>query len=242
MKNGRMSSFKTAAWTCLTAFALAYPASSAFAQEGNNYGVADIEVSANAGIVSDYRFRGLSLSDRDPAVQAGVDVTHQSGWYAGTWVSSVNGIGDADAEIDFYGGWGRESGGVDYSLGVHGYVFAGDADFNFVEVTGTLGKTLGPANVELKLAWSPDRGNGRDNLYIGTQADVGIPGTPLTARVRVGRENGAFDEKWDWEAGLLYSRRWLTLSASYVDTDYKGASEAGRLGRAGFLAGVTARF
>lgn len=236
-----MRSFRTGAWTFLTAFALAYPAASALAQEGDNYGVADIDVSAHAAIMSDYRFRGLSLSDRDPALQVGVDVAHQSGWYAGTWVSTV-GIGDADAEIDFYGGWGRESGGLDYSIGMHGYVFAGDSDLNFVEMTGTLGKTLGPANVELKLAWSPDRKDGRDNLYIGTQADVGIPGTPFTARVKLGRENGAFDEKWDWEAGLLYSRRWLTLSASYVDTNYKGVSEAGRLGRAGLVAGVTARF
>lgn len=231
-----------AALTAAVAPAILFTATPAMAQDEEYYGVPAVDVSVNAGVVSDYRFRGLSLSDRDPAVQGGVDLDFRSGWYAGAWASSVDGFGEADAEIDLYGGWGGQNGGIDYALGVHGYVFAGDSDLNFVEMTGSVAKTLGPANVELKLAWTPDRWDGQDNLYIGTRADIGIPGTPLTARARLGRENGAFDEKWDWEAGLLYSRRWLTLSASYVDTNYKGVDEAGRLGRAGFVAGLTARF
>ncbi|WOK36371.1 TorF family putative porin [Sphingomonas sp. C3-2] len=207
-----------------------------------DYGVSDVDVSANIGAVSDYRFRGLSQSDRDPAVQGGVDVDFSSGWYLGGWASSLSNFGGADAEVDLYGGYAGQARGMDYSVGVQSYFYPGANGLNFVEVNGTLAKTLGPASVELKLAWSPDRFDGRDNLYVSTRADIGIPGTPLTGRARVGRENGAFDEKWDWEAGLVYSRDWLSLSASYVDTNYKGVDEAGSLGRAGFVAGVTARF
>ncbi len=44
-----------------------------------------ISVSGNVGIVTDYRFRGVSLSGGDFALQGGIDVTHDSGFYVGTW-------------------------------------------------------------------------------------------------------------------------------------------------------------
>ena len=92
------------------------------------------------------------------------------------------------------------------------------------------------------VAYTPDQDNAVDNLYLGAGASVGIPNTPYTINVRGGRENGAYDNKWDWEAGVSYSRDWLTISASYVDTNYSGINEAGRNGRAGFMASAIASF
>ena len=48
-------------------------------------------LTGNIGVVSDYRFRGISQSYRLPAVQAGFDWTHASGFYLGNWNSSVFG-------------------------------------------------------------------------------------------------------------------------------------------------------
>jgi uncharacterized protein (TIGR02001 family) len=52
-----------------------------------------VTVSANAGLVSDYRFRGVSQSDKHIAVQGGVTATHKSGFYVGFWGSNLAGWG-----------------------------------------------------------------------------------------------------------------------------------------------------
>jgi hypothetical protein len=46
--------------------------------------------SANIGAVSNYMFRGASQTGDKPAIQGGVDVSHESGFYAGTWASNVD--------------------------------------------------------------------------------------------------------------------------------------------------------
>ena len=60
---------------------------------------------------SDYRFRGVSLSQNDPAAQASVELAHKSGFYAGAWGSTIKG-GTADVELDLYGGWRGSDGGL----------------------------------------------------------------------------------------------------------------------------------
>lgn len=49
----------------------------------------DIDVAFNAGVVSDYVFRGFSQTAEDPAIQGGVDLTAGS-FYAGAWASNVD--------------------------------------------------------------------------------------------------------------------------------------------------------
>ncbi len=63
------------------------------------------DVAFNAAVASDYVFRGVSQTESDPAVSAGVDVT-QGLFYAGAWAGNVAFAGDADtdAEIDLYAG------------------------------------------------------------------------------------------------------------------------------------------
>lgn len=202
-----------------------------------------VDISANIGVVNDYRFRGLSYSDRDPALQGGVDAVFESGWFVGTWASTIAKNGGSNAEVDIYGGYAGETGGVNYSAALYGYVYPGGSDVNYFELQGSMGKSIGPAHLELQLAYTPDQWNTtRDNLYIGAEMSVAIPGTPLSAKLRGGRENGSYTEKWDWEAGLSYSYSWLTVSASYVDTNYSGADEAGRLGAGGVVGSLVAAF
>jgi uncharacterized protein (TIGR02001 family) len=65
-------------------------------------------LTGNVAAVSDYRFRGVSQTYRQPAIQGGFDYTHASGFYLGNWNSSVssnsynNGAG---LEVDMYGGY-----------------------------------------------------------------------------------------------------------------------------------------
>lgn len=73
---------------------------------------ADDLLAFNVGVVSDYRYRGISQTRLDPAVQGGIDATLPAGFYAGTWASTIRWIkdagGDANAEWDLYGGWKHE--------------------------------------------------------------------------------------------------------------------------------------
>lgn len=65
-------------------------------------------VTGNLMLTSDYRFRGLSQTFKLPAVQGGIDYSHSSGFYLGTWASNVSGNqypNGASMEWDFYGGF-----------------------------------------------------------------------------------------------------------------------------------------
>jgi uncharacterized protein (TIGR02001 family) len=65
----------------------------------------------NIGVATQYIFRGLSQTNREPAVQGGFDFSHETGFYVGNWNSNINWLTDSRAyssssiEMDFYGGW-----------------------------------------------------------------------------------------------------------------------------------------
>lgn len=199
-------------------------------------------ISYNAAIVSDYRFRGLSYSNRKPVVQGGADVSFRSGWFAGTWLSNLADYGGSNVEVDLYGGYAGTVGGWSYTATLLGYVYPGGRDTDYFELQSTVAHTIGPATTTLTVAWYPKQWNTDANLYTSLGADVAILGTPLTASASVGRENGSYDEKWDWSAGLSYQLDALEISARYVDSNYKGALEAGKNGRAGAVLSVKASF
>jgi uncharacterized protein (TIGR02001 family) len=50
----------------------------------------DWTITGNAGLFSDYRFRGISQTDKKPAFQGGFDVAHSSGFYLGNWNSNID--------------------------------------------------------------------------------------------------------------------------------------------------------
>src|ERR1700741_5157165 len=70
-------------------------------------------LSFNVGAVSEYRYGGISQSRLKPALQGGIDYAAANGFYVGTWASTIKWIkdipgGDADVEIDLYGGYKTE--------------------------------------------------------------------------------------------------------------------------------------
>lgn len=225
---------------CLTAVAALMPAAGHAQAEEQAPAVA---VSFNTALVSDYRFRGISLTNRDLAVQGGVDLAFRSGLFLGAWATNIARYGGSDVELDVYGGYGGEAAGFAWSAGAYAYLYPGGDDVNYVELQSTVARTLGPVTTTLTLAYVPDQWNTtRDNFYAGLGADVAIGTTPLTASFGVGRENGGYDEKWDWSAGLTYKLDVLDISAAYVDSNYKGALEAGHNGGAGAVLSVKATF
>lgn len=192
----------------------------------------DWTLTTTIGAVSDYRFRGISLSDEKPAIQGSVEVGHSSGFYAGIWSSSLSGPGSADAEIDLYGGWTKALGATTVDVGVLGYVYPGGSNLDYYEVYGSAGWTLGPATATIGVNYAPDQKNvaDTDNLYVYGDLGAGIPNTPMTLKAHLGYEDGGFagpdGDKLDWSLGAEYKLGFVTLGASYVDTDIGGFDNA----------------
>ncbi len=82
----------------------------------------------NAGVVSEYRYRGLSQTRFKPAVQGGVDYSDKSGFYVGAWGSTIKWIKDLGAtdgslEVDLYGGYKGTAGDLAYDVGFLRYEY-----------------------------------------------------------------------------------------------------------------------
>ena len=101
-------------------------------------GVASAELTANAGIFSNYIWRGVTQTGDEAAGQGGIDWGNDSGVYAGTWVSTLG--GGNGYEMDVYAGFAGEAGGFGYDLGAITYQYPIGPSANFTElyVSGTM--------------------------------------------------------------------------------------------------------
>ncbi|RYX92144.1 MAG: hypothetical protein EOO28_23415 [Comamonadaceae bacterium] len=159
----------------------------------------DYTLAYNVGVVTDYRFRGISQTRLKPALQGGIDFTHSSGFYLGFWGSTIKVIEDTYAgadgpvELDFYGGYrGKFSDTVSYDLGLLRYQYpkqnlpAGAATFNTTELYGAV--TFGPATVKYSHSIGDETfgvANSRGSYYLEAAAtfDLGMYGLTLTPHI-----------------------------------------------------------
>lgn len=132
----------------------------------------DSSLAFNVGVVSDYRYRGISQTRLKPALQGGVDFTY-GGFYVGAWASTIKWIKDWDVkgsvELDLYGGYkGEIQKDFGYDVGLLQYAYVGNklADVggggvfknaNTTEIYGAL--TYGPVTGKLSYALTNLFGN-----------------------------------------------------------------------------------
>ncbi len=92
-------------------------------------------VSMNLGVTNNYMWRGVTQSNDLAAVSGGVDYSHDSGIYVGTWASSLSG---GSYELDLYGGYAGEFKDFGYDVGVISYQYpVADDYFNEVYANGS---------------------------------------------------------------------------------------------------------
>ena len=174
-----------------------------------------ITVSGSVAVLTDYRLRGVSQSDRDPAVQASLTIAHESGFYVGTFASNLAGwgtFGGANLELDAIGGFRRTVGSATIDAGLTWYMYPGGADkTDYAEAFAKLSGTIGPATLLAGVAYAPhqqalgkwyrngaeaaagvyaDPGDKEDNLYLWGDGAVAVPNTPLTAKAHIGWSKG----------------------------------------------------
>ncbi|MED5544139.1 MULTISPECIES: TorF family putative porin [Novosphingobium] len=213
-----------AACLALSCFAVANPAA---AQDDSG-----LTVSGEATLVTDYRYRGVSMTDREMAIQAGIQVTHESGFYAGTWGSNLSGwgtFGGSNTELDLFAGYSTDLGnGLNVDAGLTWIMFPGGLDTtDFAELYATVSGDVGPVNIGVGINYAPkqealgtwyysgfsdgydDPGDKGDNLYLHTDLSAGIPDTPLTLNAHFGYSNG--------NAGLGPWGTSLAPTGEYID-------------------------
>ena len=190
---------------------------------------AAVTVDGSLDVVSDYRFRGVSLSDRQPVAEGTVDLQAGS-WFAGAEVITASRARSpyqmtrANAELDVSTGWTRAVGLLTPAAGVIVYLRPGGGEPAIAEGFASLAGALGPATVTAGANYAPAQAAARGgNLYLFTKASVAIPATPLTLHAAVGRERGALDggaTKVDY-AGGIEARvvRFITLGVDYIGND-----------------------
>jgi uncharacterized protein (TIGR02001 family) len=196
----------------------------------------EFTVTGNVALVTDYRFRGVSLSGGDPAVQGGVTLNHSSGFYVGAWSSSIDG-GPlyGEQELDLFGGWtGDVASGVTVDVGLLKYVYltndVGPADY--WEPYASVATQLGPVHAKLGVAyaWDQDSLGSDDNLYVYSNLDIGVPNTPITVSGHLGYTDGVLappllaglsdDTGFDWSlGGSVTVLKNVSLGVSYVGVE-----------------------
>jgi uncharacterized protein (TIGR02001 family) len=89
-------------------------------------GLAHAQFSSTVTLVSDYEFRGVSLAETDPALQASLDYEFANGIAIGAWVSNLD-YGDAydgNFELDFYASYtGEIAESASWSAGLIAYTY-----------------------------------------------------------------------------------------------------------------------
>lgn len=181
---------------------------------------AQAEVTGNAAVVSDYNWRGITQTSQDPALQAGIDYAHESGFYVGAWGSNVDfgNCCDENVEVDLYVGFG---GGetVTWDVGLIYYFYPGADDLDFPEIYAGLGYEW----LSGKISYSDDFGNsGESAFYLEANAAYELPAN-FGLEAHVGYSDGdAIDDFYgesymDWSVGVTYDISHFTLGLKYAD-------------------------
>lgn len=201
----------------------------------------DNVVTYNVGLASEYRYRGISQSQKEPALSLGADYTNNpTGLYLGTWMSMIkwikatalmNGSTDsAPVEWDIYGGKrGEIGGGLTYDVGGLYYYYPGNSlktvpnvlkNANTFEVYGQLG--YGPAYLKYSHATTDTFATGtKDSYYIDAGINYPITET-LVLNAHVGHQTykgvTGLDYE-DWKLGVTKDFGFVVGSIAYIDTN-----------------------
>jgi len=212
-------------------------------------------LTGNVGIYSQYIFRGLTQTNRDPALQGGFDYSHSSGFYAGTWLSNVSWLTDSSAatgytssslEWDFYGGFKGTFGKSDFGfdVGLLQYYYPGSHNSAIYPTKADTLELYGALTwkwLSLKYSHSLDNktfgvSDSRGTWYLDLSANIPIM-DKLNFQAHWGKQkfdgntagvsNDSFASYEDWKIGATYALpQNFTIGAYYTGTDMSTTQKA----------------
>jgi uncharacterized protein (TIGR02001 family) len=196
-------------------------------------GVSQAQFSSTWTAVSDYDFRGVSQSGKDPALQASADYAFgDTGLSIGAWASNVDFGNDEDLETDFYVNYvGKINDTFAWTTGATWYEYpAGNDSDGYPEVY--VGLNAGNFSAKQWYSWNY---GGSDETEFYTEANYTQPigdkfslafhagyvfGDALdTIAAGLGESNG---EVFDYAVQANYTAGKFTLFAKFTGTDASG--------------------
>lgn len=188
--------------------------------------IASAGFSATVTGATDYDFRGITLSAKNPQLAGSLDYSHDNGAYVGVWASNVD-FGDCcdeNVEIDYYGGytWGAED-GPNYDLGMVWYSYPGadlegeNLDYPETYISVTNGWFEGKA----WYSWDYNS-SGKTGFYLETNGTHALPWWELSLLGHFGYSTGNYWSKdnleyYDWSVGLGRTFGHFDVGLKYID-------------------------
>ena len=180
-------------------------------------------------VQSDYRFRGITQSNKNPVPQGALNLTGPDGWYVGTWASQINWQrgtnNNPSIEWDIYGGKHFDLSGTDLNVEAYEYAYpeanvGNTPAASYFEGIFTLSHTFGPLAVDAVYAVSPEfsLGGGVGN-YLEGQAILTIMDW-LTVSTNIGHQwvGKAPSDYTHSDVGATAMWKGFSLDARYVTT------------------------
>jgi uncharacterized protein (TIGR02001 family) len=198
----------------------------------------------NVTLATEYIYRGITQSNRKPAIQGGFDYAHSSGAYVGVWASSISWLSDipggisAPIEIDVYGGFKNTfAEDFSYDVGVLTYNYPGTYPAGFTkpetqEVYGSLGWKWLSAKYSYAFSknifgWTGTNGEktrGSDYLELNGNFDLGN-GWGVLGHIGHQKIKNFSDASYtDYKVGVTKDVGLGVIGLSYWDTDAKGSA------------------
>jgi uncharacterized protein (TIGR02001 family) len=195
--------------------------------------------------VSDYRFRGVTQTRKNPAIQGYVELQAFDWIYAGIWSSSVSfptrfGLTDPAAEVDFYAGVRHTWGAFSLDVGYLYYwypgetkAFPGQRQTDYWEIKALPSVAIGEyGSITGNLWWSADYANtGGNDLYLSLAPKINLPISSISdvafyvsgeiGKQWLGKNDFDFNPKdfWTWNVGGGMTYKAMTLDLRYSDTN-----------------------
>lgn len=182
--------------------------------------LAELNVDADLTLATDYRFRGISQTGTENAVQGGIKVGNSNGLHAGVWASSM----ESGSELDYFVGYSVDMSSVTLGAEYRYYDYSADEindpDYDEWSLTASAkGATVG-------VIWSDDYvGSGVE--YIRYGASYNLPVGPVTFHAHAGLNDfdqpyfvGGEDQYVDYElAAMVDVHNNVTVKVAWVGTD-----------------------
>jgi len=194
--------------------------------------------SASLAVLTEYSFRGISQTERQPAFQGTatylsppIDEQLPLRLYVGGFLSNVS-FPDADIEIDLLAGVRLSALGerLTFDLGFIRYFYPGapgDRSFDFSEFAFQAGYDFGPVQLNAGVNYSPnDFGGEGIAWYKWAQLVVPLDFLRVNENISfkayggIGHQfhSSGLDSYWDWQIGLTATIHGFALTLAYIDT------------------------
>jgi|TARA_B110000879_G_scaffold206184_1_gene287753 uncharacterized protein (TIGR02001 family) len=189
----------------------------------------DLSLDGSLAVTSDYRFRGISQSNNDVALQGSINLNHVSGLHAGVWGSSIDfnkvEVEDATLELDYTAGYAFSVSDVAVDVGYIYYTYPNDGS-NDNNDYGEIYAAADWKGANIGVNWTDDgyaKSGKATYVFAGYSYDFG----PVTVGAQVGEtflDTATFangdDKYFNFEVSATVTLlEKLDVEVAYIGTD-----------------------